>query len=84
MACSHCLMFIQTPTEARGVSLANSRLYRAFNVYSLFPVQGSRASTVNSEGFLKLWARAWFPEIVFRKVCVCMFVCIFVCLSAPT
>jgi len=33
-------------------------------------------------------ARAWFTEIVLRKVCmclyVCMFVCIFVCLSAPT
>ena len=32
MACSHCLMFIQTPTEARGVSLANSRTYRAFTI----------------------------------------------------
>ena len=30
----------------------------------------------------RLWARAWFPEIiiVFRKVCVCLYVCIFVCL----
>jgi len=24
----------------------------------------------------RLWARAWFPEIVFRKVFVCLCVCI--------
>ena len=27
---------------------------------------------------------AWFPKIVLRKVCICMYVCIFVCLCAPT
>ena len=26
----------------------------------------------------QLWARAWFPETVLRKVCVCMYVYLFV------
>ena len=26
----------------------------------------------------RLWACAWFPEIVFQKVCVCLYVCMFV------
>ena len=29
-------------------------------------------------------ARAWFPEIVFRKVCVCLYVCMYICLSFRT
>ena len=35
-----------------------------------------------NEGWL--WARAWFPEIVLRKVCVCMHVCMhmYVCMYA--
>jgi len=30
--------------------------------------------------------QAWFPEIIFQKVCVCVCVCVclYVCLSAPT
>jgi len=34
----------------------------------------------------RLWAHAWFTEIVLRKVCVyvCMHVCMYICLSVRT
>ena len=34
---------------------------------------------------VRLWACAWFLEIVFQKVCVCvcMYACVFVCFSVP-
>ena len=32
----------------------------------------------------RLWACAWFTEIVFVKVCVCTYLSTYVCLYAPT
>ena len=39
--------------------------------------------TVNDYRFFNQ-ARAWFPEIVFRKVFVCLYVCMHICLSFRT
>ena len=54
-------------------------------------IQIKRINDIRNEvfkpgGYDRLWASAWFLEIVFQKVCVyvcaCMYVCIFFCLSA--
>ena len=34
--------------------------------------------------FGRLWVRAWFTEIVLRKVCVCTYLSMYLCLSVRT
>jgi len=76
------LLFGQETTELR--MCVKSYFVLRVNVVCARPDFLGRTTHYSTVG--RLWARAWFPEIVFRKVCVsvCLYVCMYICLSFRT